>query len=147
LFFCICVVSLRAQSTETSPGKDVLADLAKIQELAAAKGSAWEVPQGDEALATSDAASGRVLSNPELSIRGFGEVGYSRHSSRGTSGTSFDLSQVDLFVTSQLTDRLGLLMETVLETSEDVLKAPCKDLTRVVPVDNKLPGQAGYILQ
>ncbi len=63
----------------------------------------------DPALASSDPTA-----SPRLSIRGYGDVGFSGTRGRAPSNT-FALGQIDLFITSRISERLGVLVETVLE--------------------------------
>jgi hypothetical protein len=54
------------------------------------------------------------LNGPRLTLRGFGDVGW-RNSDLPGSTNSFYLGQLNLFITSRLTDRASFLVENVIE--------------------------------
>ncbi len=59
---------------------------------------------------------------PHLNIRGYGDIGYgySRVSGKTPSTqNSFSLGQLDLYITSRITDKLGVVMENVFEADRD----------------------------
>ncbi len=57
-----------------------------------------------------------AVSAPRMMIRGFGDVGYYSNSPElNTKG--FGFGQLDLFITSRLSEKLGVLLETVLEAN------------------------------
>ena len=55
---------------------------------------------------------------PQLKIRGFGDVDY-HWGDRGADRNAFRLGQLDLFITSQLSENLSVLSENVIEADED----------------------------
>lgn len=56
--------------------------------------------------------------SPTLQIRGFADVGYHARDLKGETN-SFGLGQLDLFVTSRISDRLTVLGELVLEANDE----------------------------
>lgn len=66
---------------------------------------------------------------PRLQIRGFADVGVHASDLKGAT-TSFALGQLDLFITSQLSDTLSVLGELVFEAGEDRAFAP--DFERIL---------------
>lgn len=59
---------------------------------------------------------------PRMTIRGYGDVGFGYKKTESPapgSQNSFALGQMDLYITSRLTDRLGVVMETVFEGQPD----------------------------
>lgn len=70
--------------------------------------------------------NGAGSTSPEISFRGFGDVGYQRASAAGrgttlpgTASQGFGVGQIDLFVTSRLSSRFGVLLETVVESNQN----------------------------
>lgn len=55
---------------------------------------------------------------PNLKLRGFGDVDY-HWADRGADKNAFRLGQLDLFLTSQLSENLNVLSENVIEADED----------------------------
>ena len=55
---------------------------------------------------------------PQIKIRGFGDVDY-RWADGGTDRNAFQLGQLDLFLTSQLSENLSVLSENVIESDDD----------------------------
>jgi hypothetical protein len=59
-----------------------------------------------------------IASTPKMSIRGFGDVRFGKEP-YATSPASFAFGQLDLYITSRLSDRTSVLMETVFESGTD----------------------------
>ncbi|MSQ47336.1 MAG: hypothetical protein EXR78_02940 [Deltaproteobacteria bacterium] len=59
-----------------------------------------------------------VLGTPALQLRGYGDVQYHLSDRRGEK-SAFALGQLDLFITSQLSDDVSVLSELVLEGGDD----------------------------
>src|SRR5262245_18440898 len=57
---------------------------------------------------------GQELNIPRLQIRGYADVGWSGSDQKGSTN-SFALGQLNLLITSRLTDRASFLAETVVE--------------------------------
>ena len=55
---------------------------------------------------------------PRLQLRGYGDVGWSASNQRGSTN-SFALGQLNLFITSRLTDKISFLAETVIEADSE----------------------------
>jgi hypothetical protein len=75
----------------------------------AATSSTGPMPQGDT-MSMPAATEG----TPHLNIRGFGDVRYAASNQRGSTN-SFALGQLNLFITSRISDRLSMLTESVIE--------------------------------
>lgn len=70
-----------------------------------------------------------IASTPRMSIRGFGDVRFGREV-YGNSPNSFAFGQLDLYITSRLSERTSMLMETVFES--DTSNALGVDVERVL---------------
>ena len=69
-------------------------------------------------------------STSTFSVRGYGDLGFSAPVTKSGINNSFAIGQIDLFVTSRLSNHFGFLMETILESETD--NAIHIDLERVV---------------
>ena len=102
----ITVLEKRVNELEAKQGPAAAAPPATGVEAAAPK----PAPQEEHA----DMSQG----GPTLRIRGFGDVGLRGSNLRGDT-TSFALGQLDLFVTSRLSDRVSFLSEIVFESGDN----------------------------
>jgi hypothetical protein len=65
-----------------------------------------------------DADVSQAKASPTINVRGFGDLGYSA-SRHGDASNSFAMGQLDLFLSSRLSEHLSVLMETVFEHGRD----------------------------
>jgi hypothetical protein len=89
-----------------------LSALARVVALALAAGLAVQPARGDDPPEAAEEPGASPA--PELVLRGFGDVLY-RWANDDRGGDSFELGQVDLFVTSRLSDDLSVLGEIVFQ--------------------------------
>ena len=79
----------------------------------------FEFPASSVSPDPSEQAKAGTPSGPQFSFRGFGDLGYSNSNATTRSASGFGLGQMDLFVTSNLSRHLGVLIETVHEADGD----------------------------
>lgn len=75
----------------------------------------------DSAITSSQAETkrdGSLIGLPGMQIRGFSDVGFRTSRQKGDKN-SFGIGQIDLFITSRLSEKLSVLSELVLEAGED----------------------------
>jgi hypothetical protein len=105
------VKDLQASGTATATG---------VSKPPANQVSAETPPQGPTGMgaAAEPTGEGIDLNKTLLNIRGFSDVTLHGDNGKGDT-TSFSIGQVDLFITSNVSDRLKFLSETVFEAGQD----------------------------
>lgn len=92
------------------------------QEAAAATAKeaarAQEEEQARAAAIGGEAHEGHAGAGPRLQIQGFADVNYRASNGRGTTN-AFSLGQLDLFITSQLSEKFSVVSELILEAKRD----------------------------
>ena len=101
------------QQPQTALAVPVTASLAESTDMAAAT-AGTERAKPDDHSDHDDMPGGR----PKLEIQGFADVNYRASNEKGKTN-SFSLGQVDLFLTSRLSDRFSVLAELILEAGQD----------------------------
>lgn len=114
--FPLCAQPDEDRELLRSLSEQILALQTKVKELETKldRAAAARVPVA-EVLPSRDEINAGATVTPSLSIRGYGDLGYQIRGSGDARTAGFGLGQVDLFVTSRLSDQFGILMETVLE--------------------------------
>ena len=113
---------LKALSRQLSDLRTKVQELEKVIEKLESQAPASEPPSTPASSVSpdpSEQAKAGTPSGPQLSFRGFGDLGYSHSNATTRSESGFGLGQMDLFVTSSLSKHFGVLIETVLEADGD----------------------------
>ncbi|MEO8129888.1 MAG: hypothetical protein ABJF23_34105 [Bryobacteraceae bacterium] len=133
------VLENRLSETEGAPktkGSDLTGAVARIQALEAGRGNAIQ-SDSDASVSVAASANGGIQavtgasggpghdhdtpelsSTPKMSPRGFGDVRFAKEP-YGNSRSCFTVGQLNLFITSPLTNRTRVLMGTVFESRRD----------------------------
>jgi len=108
------VEQLEARVAQLEAGKQPAAAPAPTEAQAPAAAPAESEPEGKSAHAMAERMD---TSNTLLRIRGFGDVNFHGSDQKGDT-TSFSLGQLNLFVTSDVSERFKLLSEIVFEADQ-----------------------------
>ncbi len=136
IFAFSCTVAIRAQDLG-GDRKSIERLLEKIEALerrvseleAERRGKVGEIAQQSAPQPVEPEERPQAASTPMMNIRGFADIGYAGERS-GQWQNSFGLGQVDLIITSRLSERLGILVEAIFE--HDAKNATAVDLERVL---------------
>src|SRR6266850_1761485 len=108
-------VALPAVTTEATTQKDTAT---QVVEPAAAATNTNTDQGAPQAVATHDAHQDMPIGPPRLQIQGFADVNYRASDEKGTTN-AFSLGQLDLFITSRLSEKFSVLSELILEAGQD----------------------------
>jgi len=105
------VKELKVQMQTLSAGQNAPAQLATAQSPA---GQAVNAPDAALAQTSMPDHAGMEVNGPRLQIRGYGDASWHASSRSGATNT-FSLGQLNLFMTSRISERMSFLAETVIE--------------------------------
>ena len=119
-----------AQESPSTPDATLRRLLERVESLEAevrhlrSERAAERAPAGKEVTSLGESAAEAMNEVPErgtfpqLKLRGFGDVEY-HWADRGKDRNAFRLGQLDIFITSQLSENLSVLSENVIEADDD----------------------------
>jgi TolA-binding protein len=103
----------KTDTTQTAPNAPQVASVAQPVVSAATKPAS----KATQASANDEQHDEMPMGTPHLQIQGFADVDYRASTQKGTTN-SFALGQLDLFITSKLSEKFSVLSELILEANQ-----------------------------
>jgi hypothetical protein len=110
-------VALAAVTTEATTQRDTAAQVGDPPGASPANANTGQGVAPDNA-GSHDAHQDMPTGPPRLQIQGFADVNYRASDEKGTTN-AFSLGQLDLFITSRLSEKFSVLSELILEAGQD----------------------------